>query len=237
VNGTFYGTTEEGGPVGTNCPRGCGTVFSIIPGGTEKVLYSFGNGTDGAFPTAGLIDVNGTLYGTTELGGSQTGVGCGGGCGTVFSITPGGKETVLHSFRGGTDGEFPEAGLIDVNGTLYGTTSGGAGQYGDGTVFSITPGGKEKVLHNFSGGDGAEPLATLLNVNGTLYGTTYQGGGQGTVFSITLSGNVTVLYSFGGRSGDGAYPMSGLSYVNGTFYGTTFLGGAYDGGAVYSITL
>jgi uncharacterized repeat protein (TIGR03803 family) len=241
VNGTFYGTTTEGGTYNK------GTVFSITPVGKEKVLYSFGGGTDGAFPESGLIDVKGTLYGTTQGGGSHVGEACiKGGCGTVFSITPGGKETVLYSFRGGTDGEFPSAGLIDVNGTLYGTTSGGAGQYGDGTVFSVTPGGNEKVLHNFGGADGQEPLATLLNVNGTLYGTTYAGGGGlGTVFSITLSGHETVLHSFteSTRTGlkDGANPTSGLIDVNGRLYGTTYFGGGeptvFGSGTVYSITL
>jgi uncharacterized repeat protein (TIGR03803 family) len=253
VNGTLYGTTVGGGSH-ENCRYsfGCGTVFSITPGGKEKVLYSFGNGNDGELPAAGLIDVKGTLYGTTSTGGSG---GCGRyvlGCGTVFSISPGGKEKVLYSFGasylGGND---PAAGLVEVSGTLYGTTfSGGltGSCYTDGgcgTVFSITPSGREKVLYRFSGPDGANPLATLLNVNGTLYGTTYVGGAysKGTVFSITRSGHETVLYSFGGSAKDGDYPQSGLIDVNGTFYGTTSGGGAYgrtsgaDGGTVYSITL
>jgi uncharacterized repeat protein (TIGR03803 family) len=239
VNGILYGTTGSGGShVGVNCSSGCGTVFSITPGGKEKVVYSFGaHGNDGVGPGAGLIDVKGTLYGTTGGGGTYNN-------GTVFSITPGGKETVLYSLRGGTDGSFPTAGLIDVKGTLYGTTYNGGGctQYreGCGTVFSITPSGKETVLHSFSGGDGAHPAAALLNVNGTLYGTTYEGGAygaynNGTVFSITLSGRETVLHSFAVGQ-DGNNPQSGLSYVNGTFYGTTSGGGAHGYGTVYSIT-
>jgi uncharacterized repeat protein (TIGR03803 family) len=235
VNGTLYGTTVEGGA--NICD--CGTVFSIIPGGKEKVVYSFGAyGNDGAFPESGLIDVKGTLYGTTSGGGTYN-------KGTVFSITTNGSEKVLYSFGGGSaDGASPSAGLINVSGTLYGTTGGG-GAYNNGTVFSITSGGKEKVLHNFSGTDGQQPLATLINVNGTLYGTTYAGGaGLGTVFSITLSGHETVLHSFSEstRTGekDGAYPTSGLSYVNGTLYGTTSIGGGeptvFGSGTVYSIT-
>ena len=51
--------------------EGCGTVFSVTPGGTEKVLHSFGEAGDGANPLwADLIDVSGTLYGTTNAGGS-----------------------------------------------------------------------------------------------------------------------------------------------------------------------
>jgi uncharacterized repeat protein (TIGR03803 family) len=242
VNGTFYGTTYHGGS------HDNGTVFSIAPGGKEKVVYSFGaRRIDGAEPAAGLIDVKGTLYGTTAFGGASSTYY--GSSGTVFTISPSGKEKVLHNFGIGKDGIEPFAGLIDVKGTLYGTTSeGGSGSCRDGyvlgcgTVFSITPGGKEKVLFSFSGPDGNGPDATLLDVNGTLYGTTQNGGayGYGTVFSITRSGYETVLYSFKGGQ-DGEDPQSGLSYVNGTFYGTTPFGGAgggaYSNGTVYSVTL
>jgi uncharacterized repeat protein (TIGR03803 family) len=248
VNGTVYGTTADGGANKCNC----GTVFSITLGDKEKVLYSFGPYKDGVgwVPAAALVDVKGTLYGTTTKGGDKD-CDASNGCGTVFSITPGGKEKLLYSFHGSpTDGAGPW-GLVDVSGTFYGTTYYG-GAYSNnscfvgvltcGTVFSITPSGKEKVLHSFSGPDGANPIATLLNVNGTLYGTTQNGGayGCGTVFSITLAGYETVLYSFIGSppSGhDGCTPYSGLSYVNGTFYGTTYYGGAYGYGTVYSITL
>src|SRR5438105_4995410 len=89
----------------TGCSGGCGTVFSLDPNtGAETVLHPFGS-TDGAYPMAGLIAVNGMLYGTTL---ACWGTGCGGvGCGTVFSIDPStGAETVLYSF-GGTDGASP----------------------------------------------------------------------------------------------------------------------------------
>jgi uncharacterized repeat protein (TIGR03803 family) len=234
VNGTLYGTTEDGGAYGSND----GTVFSITPGGKEKVLHSFGNGTDGASPSD-LSYFKGTLYGTTYNGGAYNN-------GTVFSITPGGKEKVLYSFGASyLGGHQPAAGLVEVSGTLYGTADYGGltgscyTSAGCGTVFSITPSGKEKVLYRFSGPDGAYPDVTLLDVNGTLYGTTFGGGAynEGTVFSITRSGRETVLYSFGGSAHDGSNPHSGLSYVNGTFYGTTGSGGAHNGGTVYSITL
>jgi uncharacterized repeat protein (TIGR03803 family) len=231
VNGTLFGTTQNGGS------KGYGTVFSITPGGKEKVLYSFRGGIDGAYPSAGLIDVKGTLYGTTPYGGAYSTYYCGlagaPGCGTVFTITPSGKEKVLHSFGNGKDGIQPGGGLVEVKGTLYGATGGG-GAYSTGTVYSITPGGKEKVLNSSHGAS-----ATLLSVNGTLYGTTGNDGayGCGTVFSITLSGYETVLYSFGGSGQDGCYPYSGVIDVNGTLYGTTNLGGAYRDGTIFSITL
>ena len=238
VGGTLYGTTSSGG--GYSCNRGfsgCGTVYRISVTGSEKVLHDFdGSYADGTLPYAGLIDVGGTLYGTTGGGGSYGQDGYGACCGTVFSITPSGTEKVLHSFGNGTDGADPAASLIEVKGTLYGTTvSGGANVYG--TVFSITTGGTEKVLYSFGNGtDGADPAASLIEVKGTLYGTTLYGGAYhvGTVFSITPSGTEKVLHSFNGT--DGAHPGAGLIEVNGTLYGTTGGGGAYRGGTAFSIT-
>lgn len=246
VNGTLYGTTEFGGGASacdaTSGP-GCGTVYSVSTSGTEKVMHAFQGGSDGALPqAAGLIDVNGTLYGTTAGGGDQS---CDDGCGTVFSVTLSGGETVLHSFAGG-DGAFPFASLVAVNGTLYGTTWGG-GTYGRGTIFSISTSGAEKVLYSFAGGsDGMSPGAGLINVSGTLYGTTEFGGrgcmnshggssGCGTVFSVTTSGQEAILYRFKGGS-DGYEPEVPLIDVNGTLYGTTDFGGAYGPGTVFSIS-
>jgi uncharacterized repeat protein (TIGR03803 family) len=100
------------------------------------VLYSFAGGSDGNGPHAGLVDVGGTLYGTTVWGGAYaTTYGEHGG--TIFSVTRGGKEKILHSFGSGTDGTAPYASLIDVNGTLYGTTLAG-GTSGNGTVFALS---------------------------------------------------------------------------------------------------
>jgi uncharacterized repeat protein (TIGR03803 family) len=205
--------------------------------GAYKTLYSF-NGTDGSAPFAGLIDVSGTFYGTTNGGGAHK-------WGTVFSITASGKERVLYSFAGSSDGEYPLAGLIDVSGTLYGTTHGG-GKYAYGTVFSVTTKGKEKVLHSFGyGKDGTDPVAGLIDVNGTLYGTTSSyGASLGTLFSITTKGKEKVLYSFPGGS-DGEGPWASLLELDGTLYGTTLCGGKYggacssgtgSGGTVFSAT-
>ena len=179
VKGRLYGATAFGGK------HGDGTVFRLTRGGTEKVLHSFGAGSDGRNPDAGLIELKGNLYGTTSGGGAYS---CGShtGCGTVFSITPGGTEKVLHSFGHGTDGADPYASLIERKGKLYGTTING-GAYSYGTVFSITTGGTEKVLHSFgTGSDGQNPYARLIEVKRTLYGTTSRGGAHyyGTVFSL-----------------------------------------------------
>jgi uncharacterized repeat protein (TIGR03803 family) len=131
VNGKLYGTTESGGAFRA------GTVFDVSTDGHETVLHSFGDGYDGVHPEAGLRDMNGTLYGTTADGGAYVSSYNFDGFGTVFSITPDGHETVLHSFGNGDDGAHPAAGLRDVSGMgLVGTTRYG-GVYGRGTVFEL----------------------------------------------------------------------------------------------------
>lgn len=236
AGGKLYGTTSVGGTYGD------GTVFRLTKSGKEKVLHWFGEEADGQIPVAGLVDVGGTLYGTTEFGGSYICVGSV-ACGTVFSITAGGSEKVLHSFGQGTDGNDPVAGLIDVSGTLYGTTSAG-GVYGSGTVFSVMTGGSEKVLHSFGKGtDGNDPVAGLIDVSGKLYGTTYFGGINtcgsgitcGTVFSVTTVGTEKLLHSFGSGK-DGVRPLAGMVYEGGRLVGTTYFGGSHGDGIVFSLT-
>jgi uncharacterized repeat protein (TIGR03803 family) len=198
---------------------------------------------DGTYPSRGprgeLINVNGTLYGTTLQGGAK-------GNGTVFAITTSGNETIIYSFKRYPDGAIPWGGLINVSGVLYGTTCEGGSYYngnayGDGTVFRITTSGKEKVLYNFGGGDGSCPRGSLINANGILYGTTLNGGaggrnGFGTVFSIARSGKERWVYRLMGKPLDGAYPNGGLVNRNGTLYGTTEKGGATDRGTLFAIT-
>lgn len=239
VNGVLYGTTQWGGK-GTcqdgQLHSGCGTVYRISTTGKEKVLYNFAvTGPDGVQPTASLINVNGTLYGTTVQGGTYN-------LGTVYSVSTSGAEKILYSFTGrDDDGAKPMAGLINVNGTLFGTTaSGGKHRYGQpGTVFSIATAGKERVLYHFRGvydDDGAAPTASLIEAKGVLYGTTSSGGHYvtgGTIFRISTNGDEHVLHSFGP---DGKDPNASLIDVNGTLYGATISGGEYGDGTVFSIT-
>ena len=195
--GNLYGTTYDGG--NKSCGQyACGTVFKVAPDGTETMLYAFcnkANCADGAAPGGALImDKDGNLYGTTTAGGrsacSDEGYP---GCGTVFRLTPSGKETVLFSFDGGGQGAYPYSSLIsDDGGNLYGTTDLG-GAYGQGAVFKLSANGKETVLYSFTGGtDGAEPLTGLTESGGYLCGTATEGGdhacydghGCGTVFRL-----------------------------------------------------
>jgi len=200
-HGTLYGTTEKGGA------NGYGTVFKMTSPGNddavwpETVLYSFADGSDGAYPLSGLVSDNfGVLYGTTTHGGTKCDLNqyCGG---TVFQMLPGARGiplTTLHSF-GGTardgrpDGSYPVGGLaFGPNGTLYGTTEyGGVSPeppagcdlvYACGTIFNLTYnlGWNETVLHRFCDQakyndaciTGANPTAGVINYQGALYGTT-----------------------------------------------------------------
>jgi uncharacterized repeat protein (TIGR03803 family) len=189
--------------------------------------------------------MSGALYGTTQNGGAQ-------GKGLVFSLDPGtGAEQVLYSFcskKNCTDGQYPDATLLDVSGTLYGTTFGGGARGSFGTVFALDPStGTETVVYSFCSqlncNDGEFPSAALLEAGGTLYGTTSYGGGPGNggaVFSLDPStGAMTVVYSFCSQQGctDGGYPQDGLIEVKGKLYGTTQGGGTFgdDYGTLFAI--
>jgi hypothetical protein len=208
--GNLYGTAFSGG-TGNGCQ--CGVVFELSHTSNglwkETVLHTFSGNADGSIPFAGLaFDSAGNLYGTTYRGGDLS--GCDGyGCGVAFQLSPVAnghwRETVLHSFTGGTDGSQPRAGLaVDRTGNVYGTTPDGGEpncgfhQTGCGVAFELSPTSNgiwnEIVLHTFTGGaDGSLPASGLtLDASGNLYGTTVSGGnlegcdtsGCGVVFEI-----------------------------------------------------
>jgi uncharacterized repeat protein (TIGR03803 family) len=249
-NGNFYGVNSEGN----------GSIFMMDTSGNVTPIYSFPNQssgtTSGLWPWAGLIQgEDGNFYGTTYAGGN---VACtpygwgvpaygpfdynpraGYGCGTVFKMDSSGNVTILYSFSGQSDGDFPQAALIQgSDGNFYGTTSGG-GTYGYGSVFKLSASGSLQVLHSFSGTDGNGPVATLLrSTDGYLYGTTSStdsnGSGGGEVFKVDTSGNnFTILHTFSGS--DGWFPVAPLIQgSDGSFYGTTWAGGDETCGSYYS---
>lgn len=226
--GNLYGSTIEGG--GSN---NAGTVFQLNPTtGVLTVLYALNGGADGGYPLGVVLDKKGNIYGTTANGGNSK-------FGVVFKVTAAGKETVLHSFTpNGQDGFGPNGPLaIDSKGNLYGTTTSG-GAKGAGTVFKITPSGKETILHSFSGGsDGVQPMAgVVLDAKGNIYGTTYLGGafGLGTVYKVTPSGTATTLHSFQQNGIDGTQPMAPVIVdAAGNVYGTTVFGGNSSNCPIY----
>jgi uncharacterized repeat protein (TIGR03803 family) len=181
-----------------------------------------------------LRDPQGNLYGTTQIGGADSGEG------VVFKLNAAGKLTVLHTFTGGPDGGAPLGGLIaDAAGNLYGTAEAGgntaACDGGCGVVFKLDPAGKETVLYTFGrDADGRYPYAGLVrDAAGNLYGTTEWGGdtsrclpmGCGLVFKLDPAGKETVLYRFHGP--DGAFPEWAplLRDTAGNLHGMTEQGG------------
>jgi uncharacterized repeat protein (TIGR03803 family) len=256
-SGNLYGTTYQGGD------HTLGAVFKIDKNGRETILHSFAGpidgGGDGAFSYEGVIqDAAGNLYGVTDAGGANC-------CGVVYKVDTTGKETLLYSFTGFSDGDGPDSVLVaDAAGNLYGTTrvggnSGCTGGGGCGVVFELSAHSDgswtESVLYTFCSlpncADGAQPLTGPLvrDSSGNLYGTTYFGGanhncdvdGCGAVFKLDTKGDETVLHSFTGGA-DGEFPYAGLTMdSHGNLYGTTQGGGAicytsFTCGVVFKIT-
>lgn len=230
LNGTLYGTTYYGG----RAPADYGTVYKASTAGVEHIVCSF-TSSQGEFPYASVVALNGTFYGATHQGGTSN-------YGTVYSCTTSGKVRVLHSFKLSPDGAYPYAPPAALGGMLYGTTYQGGTKdstYGYGIVYTVTKSGAEHVLHKFMGypNDGAYPYAGLLALRGNLYGTTAGGGASnsGTVYKVSPSGAEHIIYSFKGGS-DGEGPFAGVIAVNGTLYGTTSAGGAYNQGTIYKVS-
>ncbi|HEX8816142.1 MAG TPA: choice-of-anchor tandem repeat GloVer-containing protein [Terriglobales bacterium] len=202
-SGNLYGVTAQGGK--GDCyiwAKGCGVVFELTPNEngawTETVLYEFSDGKNGSNPESTLLfDSAGKLYGTTLAGGLD-------GNGVVFRLTPDGNGnwsfSVLHHFKGGTDGANPYAGLIfDSVGNLYGSTmDGGEGSCSDnrapgcGTIYELIQDASgtwfDHILFRFPGKPAANPISELVfDAYGNLYGTdaASTSKGFGGVFELT----------------------------------------------------
>ncbi len=221
--GTLYGTTALGGA------RGAGTIFKLPPGGPETVLWSFTDGADGGYPSAGLIaDAQGNLYGTCFDGGSA------GGWGTVFEYTTSNILSVLHPFANTAgDGGRPESTLaFDSSGNLYGTT------YNTGTVFKVVPGGATTTLHLFTNGsDGSSPQGgVVLDSAGNVYGTAGGGTGYGVFYEITAGGTFSVLHNGPVGRRNVALVSNPVIDSSGNFYGATYSNGPMGDGSVYELS-
>ncbi len=237
-DGIFYGTTSAGGN---------GTVYQIMPSGSNWVKVPVSYLTFGGYnPLARVVfGPDSHLYGTTPLGGS-----CPGG-GVVFDLIPPAsicktaaclwKEGLPWQFGCGSDGANPGFGDVvwDRKGSMYGTTTQG-GDFGSGTLFQMQPSGNswtESIIWSFEGQpDGLYPEnGVIIDSNDSLYGTTQQGGSSnfGTVFKLSYVVRVgwteTVLYNFQNGS-DGSEPVAGLvSDSSGNLYGATTGGGSRAG--------
>lgn len=163
----------------------------------------------------------------------------------VLTAYPSGAQTftVLHTFTGTPDGEYPQAGLVmDAEGNLYGTTNNGGNKYNWGTVFELAPDGTETIIHTFSGGPTASPWRSnlILDAQGNLYGTSISSGpcgpSCGSVFEITPTQAFKVRYRFESPA-SGEWPFGTLvEDGEGNLYGVTYLGGASGMGEVFKVT-
>jgi uncharacterized repeat protein (TIGR03803 family) len=224
----------------------CSVTARISGGQTLTTLATF-DGGDGAEPNASLVQgTDGSLYGTTEVGGNMS-CNAPNGCGTVFKVAPGGALTTLHLFclqSGCPDGEILVSGLVlGTDGNFYGATGAG-GVHSGGTIFRITPEGKLTTLYSFCSqpgcADGGGPSTLIQASNGSFYGTSGAAGafGGGTVFKVTAQGKLTTLYSFCAKIGcaDGSNPLAALVRdADGELYGTTYSGGTFGYGTVFKI--
>jgi uncharacterized repeat protein (TIGR03803 family) len=255
--GNLYGTTVAGG-YWNHCGGGigCGTVYELTPSAgawTENVIYTLKGGTDGTYPSDGVVlDSSGNLYVTSSEGHYDDNAQWG----AIFELSPSGSgwtETTLYDFQNGA-GIFPQGGLIrDTAGNLYGATPATGGSGGGGTVYQLTlsnGGWSFQNLYTLTGGSGRSgPFGKLLmDAAGNLYGTTHgeDAYNKGSVFKLTPGNGgwtLTSLHDFTGGS-DGANPEDGLVMdANGNLYGTTYVGGTasancqeYQCGVVFEIT-
>ncbi len=199
--------------------------------GVFTTIVSF-SGDNGYEPYGGVIDVDGTLFGTTADGGAFS-------AGNVFELDAStGVVTNLFSFNG-ANGAYPSGRLFaDGSGNLFGTT-GGDGADNDGTVFELNPNtGVLTTLATFTGPNGAYPNAGLIaDSSGNLYGTTLGDGtdNDGTVFELNpSSGVLTTLATFTGPNG--ASPASDLLMDgSGNLFGTTVGDGTDNEGTVFEL--
>ncbi len=152
----------------------------------------------------------------------------------------------------GVDGSGPSTVIQAQDGNFYATTAGaGEGDGSVGNVVRITPGGEISSIYSFCSkpqcADGEYPeTAPILGSDGNLYGVTVAGGsdlnnagGWGTVYKITLDGQLTTLYTFCTVSpcADGAAPAGLMQAADGNLYGvTTYAGGGYNAGTLFKIS-
>jgi uncharacterized repeat protein (TIGR03803 family) len=232
--GNLYGTTAFGGA------EDGGVVFKVDQSGNETVLHTFTRGRGGIEPdSSGVIfDASGNLYGTLAFGGT-------GGQGTVYKLNTKGDATVLYTFPGAADGQYPyNAGLgFSPDGQLYGTTFYG-GPEGSGVVYELDGRGNDTVLHSFNlftPQAYGQPMGNLVrNGAGDFYGVTFigqaeSGFGYGVVYRLDSAGNARVVHNFTNGS-DGGNPYGGVIFDSkGNMYGTASSGGTAGAGVVFKI--
>lgn len=236
-DGNLYGMTTSGGPYNG------GVIFTLQLSGQYSALHFF-DSAGGANPYGSLIQTpDGNLWGMTNKGGTYDSLQydslyyyMNNGDGTIFHCTTSGTFVSVFKFNDST-GTAPYGDLLLANdGNFYGLTSSG-GRYSLGTLFRYTPSGQFTKLVDFNGTNGGSPYGSLIQgTDGNLYGLTSMMGDSvydgGTLFSCSLSGNLTTLVNF--DSATGMSPQGTLCQASdGNFYGIAPVGGQYGFGTVF----
>ncbi len=235
IDGNLYGVVQGGGT------GQLGTFYRMTLDGEFTTLYTFCPTrpcTGGGAPTGIILGADGNFYGTTDGGGNAS------GSGTIFSISPTGQLTLLHTFCSltpncldGTRAFYPP--ILGSDGNLYGVTWGG-GSLGGGVLYELTPSGTYTVLYNFCGSSTCsgigEPYYVVRDANGNFFGTTEynaEGRGYGSVFEFTSTNQLLVLHNFDDWND---WPYTGLTIANdGNVYGVF----GYDtkaSGSIFKVT-
>jgi uncharacterized repeat protein (TIGR03803 family) len=237
--GNLYGTTGGGGSCFDN-ESSCGTVFKLGTDGVFSTLYNFTGEGDGAGPCCLVIDKDGNLYGTTQ--------GVNLNRGTVFKYaTKTGKFLTLYQFgRKPDDGLTPSGPLnFGSDGNLYGETIYG-GANGEGTLFEMTPEGKETVVYNLeSSGHSnfSSPTNVLRDTEGNVFSIVsscclFEVNPEGIGTTLADPGNINDYYVilaslvrdaggnfYGGFAGEeGALYPNGIWEVNGVTFAVSYYG-------------
>ena len=224
-DGNYVGTSTGGGDYDR------GTVFQVTPSGETTVLASF-KGEPNWFPNNKLLQASdGSWYGTTEQGGQTYNA--------IFKMTPDLTLSTLHEITTSAAYSPYKGALVEgADGNIYGATPYGGDEFGQGTIFRVTPEGAYEDFFTFGDTDGRVPNSLIIGPDGNFYGTTNEGGSDycGNVFKLTPNAEFTQLLEF--QWGSHGMPVPSITFgSDGNLYGITERGGTDDLGTAFKLTL
>ena len=210
---------------GQGNPNAGGTIFRTSIHGQDLVIHTFqpvtphGGFPNGENPIVGFAQgTDGNLYGVTESGGANND-------GVFYKLARNGSFQVLYNFcsqSGCPDGAGPI--ILASDGNFYGAEFH--------TIFRLSPQGNWSLVHALD--PDTEGFAGNLTQasDGNFYGAGSVGGGRGTIFRVTPSGQFTILYEF--QLGLGV-STNLLQASDGNIYGAT--SGSGSGTGIFRMSL
>jgi uncharacterized repeat protein (TIGR03803 family) len=228
-DGFLYGTALKGGV------HNDGTLFKLNKDGSGfHVLHNFcglANCSDGAAPISLLRAQDGSFYGATQAGPTDTQFCADTGCGTIFHFTTSGNVAIIHTFTGMNDGFHPSALIEGSDGNLYGTEM--ASGVMNGSVFSLTPLGSFSLVHTFT--IYKAPLNGLVQTaDGDLFGIFFDAAHsrEQQLFKVSPSGGGYQEFpGFAPTAGAAVIPSLVLA-TDGNLWGVVYNGGTGKGSII-----